>query len=441
MKLVSFYEHQYITYADMGILSSDQVWEALEKFLNSTDTAAFQIGRHGIKAAEYVGVIQVGDISFQILPKIDGSEVTSDKPSTKSAVQNLLFFLTYAYDLQIKAQDVASMDSSKSSWFEILTRLFAGDLHHQIETGMPYSYLTEEGDLPVMRGRWDIGKQILHPYNRHTFDVIYDEFSPDIAINQIFLWVIERLLEQTLDDTNAALLGDLRNWYNPVTRINQNPLAEIQKVHFSRLNDRFEPAFQLACLFMASQTIQLKGGRQKVFSFLLDMNVLFERFLTRFLIRHQQEIFSAEWQEIQILPQSEGTQVYLAALQPDGREIVRLRPDITFFNSVSACPLLIVDAKYKLLKNERGNLNLAESDLYQMLAYSIQFDCPQVMLFYPETSAPIRQQYKFNKTQSTLEVNTINISCTLENPAPLINELRSIFQLGKFIAQEVINVS
>ena len=379
MKLVSFFEHQFKTFEEMGILASDPVWEALEKFLNSTDTAVLEIGRKGVKAAEYVGVIQVGDISFQILPKIDVSGDTTDKSSTKSAVQNLLFFLTYAYDLQIKAQDVAAMDSSKSGWFEILTRLFAGDLHQQIQIGMPHSYLTEEGNLPVMRGRWDIGKQILRPYNRHTFDVIYDEFSPDIAINQIFLWVIERLLEQTLDDTNATLLGDLLNWYNPVTRISQNPLGEIAKVHFSRLNDRFEPAFQLACLFMASQSIQLKGGREKVFSFLLDMNVLFERFLSRFLVKHQQEIFSAEWQEMQILPQSEGTHVYLATLQPDGREIVRLRPDIMFINSVSNRPVLIADAKYKLLKSERGKLNLSESDLYQMLAYSIQFECPRVV--------------------------------------------------------------
>jgi 5-methylcytosine-specific restriction enzyme subunit McrC len=190
------------------------------------------------------------------------------------------------------------------------------------------------------------------------------------------------------------------------------------------------PAFNLAKLFLAGNTPQLHIGRENISAFVFDMNILFERFITQFIIRHRMDILSEGWRNTLIHPQSQGVTCYLARRFLDDHPAVLLKPDILFTMSSTTRPWLIIDAKYKQLVTNRRSLNISNDDVHQMLAYVTRFDCPRAMLLYPNTALSDRQRQHLviDANHSHLLINTINLRQPLQDPKPLIGELREIFQ-------------
>ena len=321
------------------------------------------------------------------------------------------------------------MASQRSNWFEFLTRLFAIDLHDQIQLGLEQNYHLIEEDLPVMKGRWQIEQQIRRkPHVRHRFDVIYDEFSPDTPLNRVFRNVIDALLLITQDAQNRSLLLDLRDWLAAARPQQIVTSVQLDQVFFTRLNERFRPAFNLARLFIEGSSLQLSSGKLHTFAFVLDMNILFEAFVNGFIQRHRREILPPEWSDVIIRRQSQDKTLHLARREPGSKPVFLLRPDI-LFTRPTGHPLLILDTKYKVLDPITGNRGVSETDIYQMLAYEVRFNCKNTLVVYPSRNKaiPVRDQFTFYKDVGDIKVATINLHQSLSTPKDLIFELQEIF--------------
>jgi 5-methylcytosine-specific restriction enzyme subunit McrC len=432
---ITLYEHQTRSYQEIGLPPDHPVFEQLDRINQQAKKEIINLGRKGIRANEMIGLVRVNQIIFQILPKIDQKAGEPDGPEGKAnaAVLNLLFLLSYAYDLKLYQPDLAHLASRHANWYEILTYLFSSDLHRQIQLGFAQNYIFREENLSVIRGRWDLNRQIgQHAFVKDRFDVTFDEFSPDIRLNRVLRFVVEHLRKTTSDPRNLNLLSDLSSWLEPVTLLPEVMLGELDQVLFNRLNERFQPAFQLARLFLSQQTLSLQGGRTNTFAFVLDMNLLFERFVARFLVRHRHAILPAGWQNIQINPQAQGSSVYLAQRMTSGRPvpIAHLKPDILFQQPGFSHPLMVMDTKYKQLDLSMRRRGVAESDLYQMLAYITRFECQQTVLLYPQPDAQtqIHELFVLEPSQARVWIHTINLHQPLENANSLFQDFQQIFQ-------------
>jgi 5-methylcytosine-specific restriction enzyme subunit McrC len=93
-------------------------------------------------------------------------------------------------------------------------------------------------------------------------------------------------------------LADLDNWLQPVQLVLQLGAVDLDRVAFTRLNERFYPAFQMARLLLEGQTVQLLADGQRAFAFVFDMDRLFEQFVANLLHTHGRRIFPEAWQEI-----------------------------------------------------------------------------------------------------------------------------------------------
>lgn len=429
---ISFFEHQFRSYQDIPAFPQDgqrrdQVLEEIERLNYTTGEEIFAIGYKGLRANAQVGVVRVGEITFEILPKVDDA-IQPECFAAHTAARNLLWMLSYAAGIPIHDKDVAGLSDEPSSWFELLTHLFAAGLYREVLSGLTHTYTSDQYTLPVLRGRWDIQRQFTRlRHTRPEFDVIVDEFSADVPLNQIFRWVIEHLYELTQDQENRLLLGELRGWFGQVSLLAQVNPELADQVHFTRLNDRFQPAFNLARLFLSARAIRPISGTVGVYSFTFDMNSLFERFVTALLKRYRDQILPGDWLTATILAQSEGIPVYLA--HAAGKPVVRLRPDLIVQNPGGSSPVLIADLKYKLLQPARRGLGLAEEDLYQMLAYATRLNCSRLLLIYPQppTSGKMRQELVFDSPPVRLLASTINLRRPLSNPVEILSEMREIF--------------
>jgi len=138
--------------------------------------------------------------------------------------------------------------------------------------------------------------------------------------------------------------------------------SDHDRVKFTRLNDHYRPALRLARLVLANLTLQDAVGETQASSFMLDMNELFEQFVTERLHRALRGRLDIKAQHPDRLDE-EGT--------------VAIRPDLVFRTAGS--PSFVADIKYKLADGAAAGHH---PDYYQLIAYTTALDLPEGALIY-----------------------------------------------------------
>ncbi len=387
--------------------------------------------RRELQAAQYVGVVRLGQRVVQVLPKIYHPGTTDNsRDHAPEATRNLLHLLAYAGRLSVRAHELAPLMRAGADWFEILTRLFATHLREEWQRGAHRHYQTVEAESPVLKGKWRIAEQLRRPLRQHVFAVAYDEFTADNALNRVFRFVVERLWQLTRDGGNRRTLGELREWLDEVTLVPHLTVADAAPTLVPRRHQRFGPLLNLARLFLAGGALQLTAGQLDTFAFVFDMNQLFESFIINFISRHRAHILPPALAACELLPQTRSATLYLA--QNDAQaDVFQLKPDLAFQHA-GTFPLLL-DAKYKRLKAADRKLGISSSDFYQMHAYARRYDCPRILLLYPQTAdmpAPLRASFALHDA-GTVVAATVNLQTPLHRPegrAQLAGELRQLLQ-------------
>jgi 5-methylcytosine-specific restriction enzyme subunit McrC len=436
----TFFEHEFLEYA-----WSDRTVAALARVNRAYGAEILRPtihqGKRKLQAAEYVGVARLGAETFQILPKMFRS--ANREIAAQEAARNLLHMLAYANELQIREHALAPLLTQDADWFEILTRLFATHLQAEWQRGAQRNYQRVEDELPLLKGKWRIGEQLRHPLQQHRFFVAYDEFTSDNALNRVFRFVVERLWHLTRDAQNRQRLGELRQWLDEVTLVSTLTVDDAPPTLITRLNERFAPLLNLARLFLAQRSLQLAARDVETFAFVLDMNALFEGFLVNFIRRHRDEILP-QFPNADLLAQTRGATRHLAEHETRGK-VFHLKPDLAVC-AENSFPLL-VDTKYKTLDLNKNNFGVSQSDFYQMYAYSQQYECPHIVLLYPQTAGmenalnekfQVARPLRFSETSkvsalqtaATIRVATVDVRGDLgrrEERGKLIAELKTIF--------------
>jgi 5-methylcytosine-specific restriction enzyme subunit McrC len=389
-------------------------------------------GRRELQAAEHVGVVRLGQHTVQILPKIYRSSAATPVERADEATRNLLYLLAHAGQLPVREHELASLLRRGADWFEILTRLFATHLLEAWQRGAHRHYQPVEAELPVLKGKWRITEQLRRPERRHTFVVAYDEFTADNKLNRVLRYVVERLWNLTRDGSNRQLLGELRQWMEEVALPSRVTAADASSALLTRLNQHYEPLLALARLFLEGGSLQLAAQDFNTFAFVFDMNQLFESFIINFLRRHRAEILPPALAPCVMLPQTRGATRHLARSSENGRQVFQLKPDLAFQHG-EAFPLLL-DAKYKRLKPDDARLGVSTADFYQMHAYARRYNCPRILLLYPQTAdmpEPLRARFTLEGDAQLIEAATINLQTPLAGHAgraTLIKELRQLLE-------------
>ena len=373
MALISVFEYQRvrvgepssddfapcITRAQADILTSQKAKLGFEvfKFVNSNTVAAQQ----------YVGVCQIGELTVEVLPKID-VEVGHVR-------KNLVAMIAETVDLAIKDGGVAYVGTQNHCILEILIKLFSEKLFEQVRRGLVRRYETREENLSVLRGRLDIVQQMrVNIGNPERLFCRYQEFLEDIPLNQVFKAALRRLLKVTRRIPSQRLLAELLLMLNTVSDV---PLAKLawHEVHFDRMNERYRPSYKLAELFLKNMPPDVTGGRYDGFSLFFDMNVLFEEYIGRSVKQVMRD------SGVMVSLQGKGGNQRYIARDSKGSGAFSMKPDIVGVKDGGY--EWILDTKWKMLSQIEWREGVAQADLYQMYAYASCYDCPKVLLLYP----------------------------------------------------------
>ncbi|MGC0374104.1 McrC family protein [Streptomyces sp. SAI-229] len=244
-----------------------------------------------------------------------------------------------------------------------------------LRQGVLQGYREVEESSLVVRGRILEAEQIRRHFGRTPpVEIAYDAYTADTAENRILRAAVERLLRL------PGVPGPVRRRlaHQRVRLADALPLVrgqELPRWQPSRLNSRYQPALRLCeAVLRGSSPEHTPPGADPlaVDGFLIDMNQLFEDFVTVALSEALKEHgLTARLQDTHHL---------------DTAGLVRIRPDLVVRTRDGRTPVAVVDAKYKVEKGD-GRLN---ADLYQALAYATVLGLREAHLVYAAGRLPTR---------------------------------------------------
>lgn len=347
-----------------------------------------------IGPAGKIGTVRVGDVVVRILPKV--------------AIRRLLFLLGYSVHGDTWHPDTVPI-AEADDLVPVIAQALWRQVSRAIHQGLLPGYLVVEESSHVLRGRLRESEQL----HRHhglplPLEIRHDEFTVDIAENQILRTACERMLwVPRVDDESARMLRRLLRDFGDVSSIGRgDPVPPWAP---SRINSRYHAALRFAELVLRSTSVEHAVGAVAVNGFLIDMPLLFEDFVTVAL----REALEAAYG---------GRVAGQARHYFDVAGRVVLRPDIVW--RICGSTVAVVDAKYKAEK-PRGYPN---ADLYQLLAYCTVLGLRTGHLVY---AAGNEEAMRYVVRQADVEIfcHALNLN---QPPDALLAEVREL--AGKLAA-------
>lgn len=304
-------------------------------------------GHWWVTATSHVGTLVVDGVELLIRPKINP--------------ENLFLLLEPGLPAEAWRSEAYDYDAS-SQLLPSVVAFFARTVETTLGRGLLRSYESRNELLVGLRGRVDVGGQLRRAGLVSPSACSFDDFSADILENRLLRAAIRLALEvpgvaaterQRLMKQLAALEG--------VSDVPVRP-ETFDKVHFTRLNQHYAPALALARLILANLTLVDSRGAVPAASFTVDMNDLFQRFLTERLRRALRGRLDVHAERRETLGVGGQAVMY---------------PDLSF-RVPGGGFRYVADIKYKLASDAKAR----SADYYQLLAYATVMDLPEGLLIY-----------------------------------------------------------
>ena len=191
----------------------------------------------------------------------------------------------------------------------------------------------------------------------------FHEHTADIEDNQILTWTLLRIVRSGLCGGDVA--NSIRKAFRAMRSMTQlRPLgpAVCEGRQYNRLNMDYQPIHALCRFFLEHSGPQHKQGTGEMLPFLIDMSVLYEKFVAAWLREHLPEGLLLD------------EQLHIAL---GGEHKVEFRVDLVISDRSTGRPVCLMDTKYKA-----GGAP-EPSDVQQVIAYAKALGCPEAMLVYP----------------------------------------------------------
>ena len=197
--------------------------------------------------SKLVDVRRLGAESYRLLPNGRVGAVRFDDlqievtPKQKLGVDHLMFLLGYAKDPGFRA-DTVTAETYGDLW-PAMAQSLVMSVERALTVGLLQGYRTEQEALLTVRGRIAFEDQLRRrPGYVVPLEVRYDEFSPDIAENQILLAAIHLMLgvPRIQPETRRRLLHLAARFAGVTRLLSGKPTPRWQP---TRLNDRYHPAW------------------------------------------------------------------------------------------------------------------------------------------------------------------------------------------------------
>jgi len=361
--------------ADVELVSADADFVEAELSKKISIRRSLHGDRYVLNPSQYVGVVALpSGRRLESYPKVP--------------VRNLFHMLAVAFELESPFRDEATQLERLDELLEFVVAHFANLVEARVDHGLYRDYVEVEENLGTVRGRISIAEDLRRNHvTRHRTYCRFTEFTWDVPENQVVRQVVHRLagwgmrpvLQQRLRSLDGVL-GEVRPTALPV--------SALDRIRYHRLNEDYRPIHQLCRLFLEGASLSEQEGVLDFRTFLVDMNRLFEAFVTQLLRERAPATVTVDRQVLVHLGQNKA---------------IRMFPDILLGRR--ARPTLVADCKYKRL----STTDTHGHDVYQMLAYCTAARVRRGVLIYPAHASVAQDEVAVRHTDVRISRMAIDL--------------------------------
>jgi 5-methylcytosine-specific restriction enzyme subunit McrC len=384
---ITVFEHQTKSLRyfqdELGDQEGTKLFEALQHFYGQDGVPYYTLGHKCVRFCEYVGVLQIGNTTIEILPKTDNGCDNDEVNRKERYWQNMLInMLRTVGGFDIDAPSSGALQLKANSILDLYFELFIRVVEQLLHAGLAKKYRKEHDNCNALKGSLlfsrQISKNLVHKEKFFTRHTVYDTQH---TLHQI-LYKAVLLLQQI--NTNTALksrIGSLLLHFPEQEDIRVFE-STFEKLTFNRKTATYRKAIEIARLLLLNYHPNISQGRNHVLALMFDMNMLWEKFvyicLRKHLVRHD--------------PQFQVTaQTTRHFWKPLTGYTSYIKPDIVIHYGDER---VVLDTKWKNIETN----NPSPEDLRQLYVYHQLYDARKVALVYPGITR-ITEGVYFNASQ------------------------------------------
>ncbi len=361
-----------------------RAYESLVDHFGERKVPYYSLIRNGIQFNQYVGVLQVGATTIEVLPKIDR---VAEGPDWQRI---LIDMLRKVIGLDLKATENAALRLKPNSILDLYMEMLLDEVAYIMRLGLVKSYRKTEGNRTALKGKLlfaqNIRQNLVHAERFYVQHSIYDRE------NQFNCILIKALHLVAHISPHASLRGRVAQLLLDFPELPDIAVHEplFERLPWSRKTEGYRKAIGIARLLLLRYHPDIRGGREDVIALMFDMNQLWERYVVQLLRHAAPPGWTVEAQQRQLFWEAAGL--------PDAN----LKPDIVLRGPEGG--MIVLDTKWKLIEGGRP----ADADLRQLFAYQHRWNSEHGYLVYPDADSKITQG-RFHDSNYHCHVMGVNV--------------------------------
>ncbi|MFT4244593.1 MAG: McrC family protein [Candidatus Woesearchaeota archaeon] len=303
------------------------------------------------------------------------------------ATSNLMYMLSYLNSIENIIIDTKHYSKIKEGqfFFDILGKIFIHHFQTIFKRGLLKKYIRYQEKIGFLKGKLQIKKQV-NQITQNKFNCEFDDLTYNNIENQAVILTAQMLSNLVKSsELKIQLKKIVSQLEDEISIISTLRGEEIRNIQFNRINRYYKSILEI-CEYIISKKFISNIHEQHTYSccnFLVDMNKVYEDFITALLT----QIIQEDYKEYTIVSQQSSK-----SLVKEGKSFTT-KPDILILKDNKVVHIL--DIKYKQHK-------IPNADFYQMCAYS---------LVYPE----VKKSYLLYEQLEEKEKNYSTISKNLQD--------------------------
>ena len=398
-------------------------FDKLKEFIKANkldqDPKFFKIFKDYVIPQNFVGSINIGDISIEVFPKIPLIKDNKDEERKR-----FLEILEYVETFNENIYENLEIGNENMPILEIFISNFIEEVEKILKKGLVYSYINKSENILYFKGKLDLANHIKYNIIENKFFMNFDEFSVNSIENCLIKLALEKIKNISSNMENIDKIHKLLVHFEDIETSGMIPAHLFRKLLFDRKNSFYKKSLDLAKFFLLDESPYsvFYNDEREITGLFFPMETIYESYIATKLKEVINNKFSIKIQDsfYRVFNKCE------VGKNEVKKNITcfKLKPDIVLENENE---IIILDTKWKELKNPEKkegtyNFGISEEDIYQMITYIHVYNskakkCNKAYLVYPinnNDKTPLIENIVFSE-ENELEVRACFVDLSSED--------------------------
>ena len=326
----------------------------------------FEISKDYVIPQNFIGSINIDDISIEIFPKIPLIKDNKDKKRKR-----FLEILEYVETFNENIYENLEIGNENMPILEIFISNFIEEVEKIVKKGLVYSYINKSENIYYFKGKLDLTNHIKYNFIENRFFMNFDEFSVSSIENCLIKLALEKIKNISSNMENIDKLHQLLIQFEDIETSGLNPAHLFKKILFDRKNEFYKKSLNLAKFFLLDESPYsvFYNDEREITGLFFPMEIIYESYIANKLKEVIDNKFSIKIQD--------NSYKIFNKCEVGGKEVknnitfFKLKPDIVVEKEKE---VIILDTKWKELKSSKENeiiynFGISKEDIYQMITY------------------------------------------------------------------------